>query len=75
MKATAALDLNAQVAAYEAQLIRQTLALTSGDVRAAARSLHTSERTLWRKLKSHGIEPDTYRTAPVGSPHRSRKAG
>ena len=55
------LTLSDQVAAYEAQLIREALAAQQGDVRAAARMLSLPRKTLYDKLAKHGIRPSEHR--------------
>lgn len=50
--------------AYERVLITNALETHHGDVRHAAHTLEIQERTLWRKVKLHGIQPDDYRNGP-----------
>lgn len=50
------------VAAFEADLIRKTLAETSGDIAAALTRLNLPRKTLYDKLARHDIDPDDYRS-------------
>ena len=61
--ATKNISLDAQLREYEGNLIRQALALTKGDMRAAAKMLDVKERTFWRRAKGHGINAADYRPA------------
>jgi two-component system response regulator AtoC len=49
------LDLEARVADLESGLIKQALESASDNKAKAARLLKISERTLWYKLKKHGL--------------------
>lgn len=44
----------------KAYYIEMALRATKGDVRAAAKKLTVGERTLWRWLKSLGIDPGQF---------------
>lgn len=46
---------------YECELIETELARSRGNVRRAAVSLGLPERSLWNKLKTHGVEPERFR--------------
>lgn len=49
------LNLDQAVAELERQMIRDALAATADNKHAAAQLLGIGERTLWTKLKKHGI--------------------
>jgi two-component system C4-dicarboxylate transport response regulator DctD len=51
-------SLPAQMAAYEADLIRQALAECGGSVAAAAERLGIPRRTLAEKMARHGLTRD-----------------
>jgi two-component system, NtrC family, C4-dicarboxylate transport response regulator DctD len=55
------LDLNSQVAAFEAGVIRNALARCRGDIPATLARLEIARNTLYDKLKRHGIRPADYR--------------
>jgi two-component system, NtrC family, C4-dicarboxylate transport response regulator DctD len=56
------LDLSAQVASFEAGVIRRTLARTCGDVSQTQAKLGLARNTLYDKLKKYDIKPGDYRT-------------
>ncbi len=63
-------SLEQQVDRFEESLIREALAVTGGDVRAAARWIRTPERTFWRRMERHEIDPGEYRDRIAGGPPR-----
>lgn len=54
--------LAAQVQAYEAQLIRETLSRHRGDIRRVTTALQIPRKTLYDKMNRHGIVPARHRT-------------
>lgn len=56
------IDLRAEIDAVKTRRLRQALRATGGDVRAAARILSLTERTLWRWLGQLELEPGSFRT-------------
>ena len=55
------LTLASAVAAFERDLIADTLKSTGGNVAAAARQLGSTERILGYKTRKHGIDPARFR--------------
>ena len=53
--------LAARIDAFEAQVLRDTLAETAGDIRATLERLQLPRKTLYDRLKRHGIAPGAYR--------------
>jgi len=56
------IGLAAQVQAYEAQLIRETLSLHRGDIRRVTAALQIPRKTLYDKMSRHGIIPARHRS-------------
>lgn len=54
--------LAAQVQAYEAQLIRETLSRHRGDIRRVTAALQIPRKTLYDKMSRHGIIPARHRS-------------
>lgn len=54
-------DLNLQINSFEAEYIKNCLAQTNGNIARAIELLNIPRRTLYDKLKKHGIDPDDYR--------------
>jgi two-component system, NtrC family, C4-dicarboxylate transport response regulator DctD len=57
-----------RVDAFEAGVIRDTLAATGGDIRATTEALSVPRKTLYDKMSRHGIEPKAYRHREEGTP-------
>ncbi len=57
----APVDLNGQVAEFEAGLIRTALTRNAGDIAATLGDLQIARNTLYDKLKKYGIRPADYR--------------
>ena len=55
------LSLPDRMEAYEAQILKDTLAATKGDVRTAMQRLGVPRKTLYDKLRRHGIDIDAFR--------------
>jgi two-component system C4-dicarboxylate transport response regulator DctD len=55
------LRLPERIEAYEAQILRDTLTATHGDVRGAIQRLGVPRKTLYDKLRRHGIDIGAYR--------------
>ena len=55
------LNLPARVEAYEAQILRDALAATRGDVRATLQALGIPRKTLYDKLRRHGVDIAAFR--------------
>ncbi|MDI1242232.1 MAG: sigma 54-interacting transcriptional regulator [bacterium] len=55
------MTLASAVAAFERDLIVDTLKSTSGNIAKAARQLESTERILGYKIKKHGIDPARFR--------------
>lgn len=53
--------LAAEVAGYEAELIRSALRQSGGSVAAALTRLQVPRKTLYDKMARHGIDPSTFR--------------
>jgi two-component system C4-dicarboxylate transport response regulator DctD len=59
--APSSLGLAARVDAFEAGVLRDALAEARGDIRSVLERLQLPRKTLYDKLKRHGIEPASYR--------------
>ncbi|WP_019700140.1 sigma-54-dependent transcriptional regulator [Paracidovorax oryzae] len=57
-------SLAARVEAFERKLLRDTLALTQGNVARAAELLHMPRKTVYDKLQRHGLAPGSAGIAP-----------
>ncbi|CAN5425098.1 sigma-54 dependent transcriptional regulator [soil metagenome] len=53
--------LTDRMAAYEAELIRETLNAHDGDIAAVAQALQLPRKTLYDKLQRHGLRPAEFR--------------
>ncbi|WP_043634743.1 sigma-54 interaction domain-containing protein [Desulfovibrio sp. TomC] len=56
-----ATDLDSRLAAYERSLIEAALSRTGGVQSRAAALLGIKERSLWHRVKKHGIAPEAFR--------------
>lgn len=54
-------SLKERVDDYEEAVIREALKHAKGHVKAAAQSLGTPWRTIYDRIKAHGIDPHAYR--------------
>ncbi|GAA4778029.1 sigma-54 dependent transcriptional regulator [Stakelama sediminis] len=55
------LSLADRVERFEASLIRETLDHSDGDIRTVMAALKLPRKTLYDKMRRHGIDPDAYR--------------
>jgi hypothetical protein len=69
------MSLKRMIEQYERVLITNALEAHRGDVRHAAHTLEIQERTLWRKLKIHGLQPDDYRDGPPRGRFHAQREG
>ncbi len=58
---TVTASLASKIEGYERSLIRDALKNTQGNVAVAAEQLQLPKKTLYDKLKMHGLEPKSYR--------------
>jgi two-component system C4-dicarboxylate transport response regulator DctD len=62
-EASARLGLNARMARFERTLLEEALARAAGDLDAVCTDLELPRRTLYDKLRRHGLALERYRAA------------
>jgi len=70
-----ALPLPARVDQFEAEVIRQTLALNKGDVKSSINDLGIPRKTFYDKLQRYSIDRSQYTTASAPSALSARNEG